>query len=83
MKNPATQSFNEMNTFTTTVKMGDGNIRVRLRNGAIVQPTFYYGIDVEEDFFEVVAIDHNSGYRWYLCGNGRTCNTFDMMEIVT
>jgi hypothetical protein len=86
MQNPATQSQDELNAFTTAVKKGDGNIRVRLRNGNIVQPTFYFGIDVEGDGFEVVAIEWTiKNCRencWYLDGSGVNNSDFDMMEIV-
>jgi hypothetical protein len=87
MKNPATQNQNKYNKFTNVLKKSDGNISVRLRNGDVVQPTLHYvpagGFGFAEEFFEVVAIEDNAGYRWNLGGSGMICNTFDMMEIVT
>jgi hypothetical protein len=88
MQNPATQSQNDLNTFTNVVKISAGHIRVRLRNGDIVYPIFYavpadmFGL--EEEFFTVhhVVGPVNFGYRWNLDGSGIKNPDFDMMEIV-
>ena len=87
MQNPATQSQNDLNTFTNVVKIGHGHIRVRLRNGEVVYPAFYapnLRADDGEEFFTVHQDSGpvNFGYRWHLDGTGIKSHDFDMMEIV-
>jgi hypothetical protein len=87
MQNPATQSQNILNTFTNVVKMGGGNIRVQLRNGDVVQPTFHapnpwLGWEEESFSVAVIGVTENTEYRWYPDGTSYKQAAFDMMEIV-
>lgn len=88
MKNPAAQSQDELNDFTSAVKARNGMAKVRLRNGDIVSPTFYEVdesmIGLESEFFHVIDDEvYHPGYRWNLDGTSIMNSDFDMMEIVS
>ena len=89
MKNPATASSNEMNTFTEIVER-EGRISwmeggsVRLRNGTLVKPVVFLGEeDWEDDYNKPRGFKTEDWkYCWNLDGTSVTRPDFDMMEIV-
>jgi hypothetical protein len=84
MKNPATQSRDDLNAFTSAIKARNGMAKVRLRNGQIVFPTIFVAEEepYPESFHVVDDEVYHPGYRWNLDGTGIKNYIFDMMEIV-
>lgn len=82
MKNPATQSQNQLNDFTKNIRViaknfWPGDYWVKLRNGTLVRPVYIPAkYDGGEDCFATEQ------YRWKLDGTCVTRSRYDMMEIV-
>jgi hypothetical protein len=77
MKNPATQSRNDLNEFTIFVKENPNGM-VRMRNGLIVQPLF---VPAEDDTCTDSFFTENYSHAWNVDGTSVTNSDLDMMEI--
>lgn len=84
MINPATQPQNELNDFTSNIRviaknLWAGHYWVELRNGTLVRPVFKAAEDetCEDHFFT-----EDYRYCWNLDGTSVTSRDYDMMEIV-
>lgn len=83
MKNPATADRNELNTFTSVVKMfnefGWGTHGIRLRNGDVVKPVYR---EADDDLCESSFVTTSPMMYWNLDGTSVSNRNFDMMELV-
>lgn len=86
MMNPATKPRDELNEFTTQVKLcstsiggWDEGAYVLLRNGALVRPDFKVA---EDDTCTDAFFAEGYRYCWNLDGTSVTSRDYDMMELI-